>query len=141
MKKCSSCKKTKQYIEFTKEKAKSDGHSAYCKECNRIKCKEKNQKYYIKKGRPPKQQVDPLEQHVKKYNITKEEYLTLVKNQNNLCAICKEPEKNRKLAIDHCHISGKVRGLLCTNCNLGIGNLQDRIDVLHSAINYLEHNK
>lgn len=52
------------------------------------------------------------------------------------CAICGSKEK---LHIDHCHETGNVRGLLCSNCNFGIGNLKDNIDYLKTAILYLEN--
>ena len=53
-----------------------------------------------------------------------------------ICAICGITER---LHIDHCHNSGDVRGLLCSNCNLGIGNLKDNIKILKNAILYLEN--
>ena len=68
-----------------------------------------------------------------------EDYELMVNNQNNLCAICKQPEKfNGSLAVDHCHESGDVRGLLCTNCNRGLGHFKDSVEVLNNAIKYLE---
>ena len=56
------------------------------------------------------------------YGIDVDEYNTLLENQNNVCAICKkECESGKRLAVDHCHESNKVRGLLCTKCNTAIG--------------------
>lgn len=79
----------------------------------------------------------------KQYNITLEEYNTLLKTQNHVCAICNNPEtlmikgKLCSLAVDHCHDTGKIRGLLCTKCNRGIGLLRHDIDLLQKAILYL----
>jgi hypothetical protein len=66
-------------------------------------------------------------------------------NQNYVCAICGESEtckdsrinKPRSLAVDHCHQSGKVRGLLCTTCNKSLGGFKDNSVLLQKAINYL----
>lgn len=64
------------------------------------------------------------------YGVCKEDF------KYNYCAICGITER---LHIDHCHNSGDVRGLLCSNCNLGIGNLKDNIKILKNAILYLEN--
>lgn len=72
------------------------------------------------------------------YGIDIEQYNQMLEKQNHTCAICGGVEKfNNSLAVDHDHKTGKVRGLLCTSCNQGIGKLQDSVDVLQSAINYL----
>lgn len=72
------------------------------------------------------------------FGITLEQYENLLKQQNNRCAICNCPPSGPKsFAVDHCHSSGKVRGLLCRGCNVGIGNLKDSISILESAIIYL----
>lgn len=74
------------------------------------------------------------------YGITAGEYDTMYSEQGGRCAICgtHSTEFNRRLAVDHCHTTGKVRALLCTNCNTAIGKLNDDIDLFHKAINYLE---
>lgn len=74
------------------------------------------------------------------YGITEEQYQEMLKRQDGKCAICDSPDK--KLVIDHDHLTGKVRGLLCNQCNKGIGSLQDKIWVILGAVNYLaKHNK
>ena len=79
----------------------------------------------------------------RKFGITPERYSELLELQNGTCAICKQPEtatrlgKVKALAVDHCHQSGVVRGLLCADCNTGIGKLKDDPVVLQSAIQYL----
>lgn len=78
------------------------------------------------------------------YGISLEEYDELLKSQSGVCAICGEPEwvtqygKLRMLCVDHDHLSGKVRGLLCSNCNRAIGLLNDDVDTLKKAIHYLQ---
>lgn len=73
-----------------------------------------------------------------KYGISLKGYERLLAEQDGLCAICfGPPDDNRKLSIDHCHETGKVRGLLCTRCNMGLGYFRDAPNVLESAIGYL----
>jgi hypothetical protein len=70
------------------------------------------------------------------YGLTPEEYGQLFHNQNGVCAMCKE---RKTLQVDHCHSTGKIRGLLCRECNLGLGHLKDSILLLNSAIQYLQN--
>lgn len=78
------------------------------------------------------------------YGITQKDYLGMFDNQMGLCAICGKEEtaviKGKKLflAVDHCHIKGHIRGLLCRQCNVGLGNFQDNLTYLRNAIKYLE---
>ena len=78
------------------------------------------------------------------FGLTIEEYEALMLKQNNCCAICHQPEKQilngklKRLAIDHCHTTRKVRGLLCQRCNTGIGRFDDNVALLKQAIQYLE---
>ena len=83
----------------------------------------------------------------KKFGITLEDYDTLFELQKGVCKLCNCPETkvNRKstglikrLAVDHCHTTGKVRGLLCQDCNVGIGSFKDNVEVLQKAIDYLK---
>lgn len=77
--------------------------------------------------------------------MTKDEYLRMVEEHNNLCAICGRPETERSsphtdemdLSVDHCHETGKVRGLLCRQCNIALGRFREDVDILQSAIAYL----
>lgn len=79
-----------------------------------------------------------------KYKLTLEEYDALLKEQDGKCAICglKSEDNGRYgvLYVDHNHQTGKIRGLLCENCNLGLGIFKDNIDTLNNAIKYLEDN-
>jgi len=69
------------------------------------------------------------------YSISPERYEEIILEQNGMCAICKS--KPPKLVVDHDHATGKVRGLLCNNCNRGIGFLKDDANILHSAAQYI----
>lgn len=69
-----------------------------------------------------------------KYGLTDEDYKQMMTEQQGLCKICKvEPATN----IDHCHTTGKVRGILCANCNCGIGYLRDSPEIMRNAVAYL----
>lgn len=65
----------------------------------------------------------------------------MLREQGGTCAICHGTETVGRLAVDHCHSTGRVRGLLCTNCNQAIGKLKDDSQLLRNAINYLEVNR
>jgi len=71
------------------------------------------------------------------YGLQEAEYLELIATQNNLCAICHKKDEGKVLCVDHDHKNGRVRGLLCHNCNVGIGNFRDDPKILESAIAYL----
>jgi hypothetical protein len=73
------------------------------------------------------------------YGITLAEYNTMLEAQDYKCAICgnEDEVEGRRLAIDHCHTTGKVRGLLCGKCNRGLGLFYDNEELLQSAIKYL----
>lgn len=73
------------------------------------------------------------------YGINIEIYNELFNKQNGCCAICKKHqiEFKKHLHVDHDHITGKVRGLLCHNCNLAIGRLQDSPVIIASALEYV----
>ncbi len=76
----------------------------------------------------------------KKYGITIEQYNRMLIEQNNSCAICgKDADKcHNGLYVDHNHATGKIRKLLCRDCNVGIGHLMEDVLILRKAIEYLE---
>lgn len=107
----------------------------HCKACRDIQTRENREKH------SEKHIVYQNRAKVKKYGITLEEYNTLLEKQNFVCAVCKnEYPSDKQLAVDHDHKTNKVRGLLCNNCNVGIGMLNDSIETLEKAINYLKNN-
>lgn len=74
----------------------------------------------------------------REYGLEPEEYLEILEKQKGVCAICKT--KKDELCVDHDHVTGKVRGMLCKNCNVGLGHFQDNIDLMKVAIKYLRKN-
>ena len=78
-----------------------------------------------------------------KYNLTPEQYEEMYLKQEYRCAICNEHEDEttrKKLVVDHCHVTGNVRGLLCNNCNSGLGLFRDDLSLLAKAKKYLTEN-
>ncbi len=74
------------------------------------------------------------------FGITLAEYEERLAGQNGLCAICQRPQgiDKRRFAVDHCHSTGRIRGLLCIRCNSALGNFKDSKTLLTLALNYLE---
>lgn len=122
IKSCSSCKKELPILDFYYDKKRKQVASR-CKMCAN---------YYSRK-------VDKTDKKFydinKLYFIDKEEYIGMELAQESKCCICKNKEK---LVVDHCHSSGKVRGLLCRKCNSGLGLFGDSVVFLKNAIEYLE---
>ena len=86
---------------------------------------------YTTDGRWEKQLKD-------RFKITPERYWEMYFNQNGLCKICGKPQcVGTKLDVDHDHVTGEVRGLLCRHCNAGIGMLKDSIVLIRKALRYL----
>lgn len=85
----------------------------------------------------------------KRYGISLAQYEQMLADQGGACAICggqetathKTTQLKRRLAIDHCHVTKKVRGILCTGCNTVLGNAKDNIDILLKAAEYLERHQ
>lgn len=116
---------------------------------NRLKIsKRKSKKYYKehldrRKLRKKRQQIKKqLGKSIrKKYGMEIEEYYKRFNNQKELCKICSKKEKSRDkrlLSVDHDHKTGENRGLLCHNCNVGLGLFNDNIKTLQKAIKYLK---
>lgn len=75
---------------------------------------------------------------IRKHNgMTENQYSEMMSKQNGQCSICKKPPLKRRLAVDHNHDTGKVRGLLCDKCNLGLGYFNDNVELLTKALDYL----
>jgi len=120
----------------------------YCYECKKC-CKKraaiswkKNGHKWTKKNKEwlannkDKRRIYTRKQDLKrKYNLTIEQFEQMKEKQNNLCKIC---NSSNKLVVDHCHKTNKVRGLLCNECNKGLGFFRDNRKFLDIAIQYLE---
>jgi hypothetical protein len=79
---------------------------------------------------------------MRKYGITLEQFDRMLQNQHGKCAICKGPNpKATNWHVDHDHVSGQVRGLLCFACNTGIGQLQDDPNVISAALSYVRKHR
>jgi hypothetical protein len=138
LKECKCCKKVKSLEEFHVNKALFGGRFAECKVCHYAHSKyDKNADEDVK-ARWSRYRHNSL---VRKYGLEPEEYTTLLQAQSGGCAICEsqtDPYIQRRLGVDHDHITGKVRGILCTACNNGLGSFKDNPDRLRRAAEYLE---
>lgn len=127
-------KKRRQYIKTHKAELKAyrDTHKEQIKEW-KLNNKERWKAY--------KKQYSRFYYLMKTYNITPEEYSQLEEQQNGKCAICGggvEDSNDVYLCVDHNHITGKIRGLLCRECNLGLGNFKESIEILQKAVQYMQ---
>ena len=124
-KKCPQCKATKRVGEFNKLVTKHDGLHAWCKSCQNAS----SRAYYSKHLR------------VERYGITKAQYDSISVSQNGLCAICfKHRTTGRRLAVDHNHATGTVRGLLCIRCNADLGIIENQ-EKLRAMMSYIAKHK
>jgi hypothetical protein len=136
--KCSKCKIVKQRKEFL-ERSNGDIRSR-CKSCE---SEDRKQSYkYVPKilSEEERDYNRKREKEVytpKKYGIRYEDILNMLIQQNYLCKICKKINISEKYNIDHCHKTGKVRGLLCSSCNSGLGKFKDNKEILLRGVEYL----
>lgn len=81
--------------------------------------------------------------HFSKYGITSEDFDKLYSKQLGRCAICNthQIDLNKTLSVDHCHTTGKVRGLLCMTCNAGLGMFKDNLNYLDNAFYYIKNSR
>jgi hypothetical protein len=140
---CCICGERKHFDLFYNFKNKSDNKSYRCKSCD-DKAKKK-----WSDSNPERAYRSMRERNLKaRFGMTLEDYEKLLREQGGKCAICEATENNtvgeRKdwnFAVDHDHETGKVRGLLCNNCNRGLGLLRDSEELLRKAANYIEQFK
>lgn len=105
--------------------------------------KENYHKEYYEKNKDKYRKRHRIRSLKVKYNLTEEEYDALYKKQDYRCSICNIHENEttrKKLVVDHCHTTGNVRGLLCNNCNSGLGMFYDDVSLLIKAKKYLTEN-
>lgn len=133
--KCKKCNEKKPLSSFVKNPKCSEGRTYECYSCRsdymngiyKEKTYNAKRKYMLKKC----------------YGMTIEDYNQMFLKQEGCCAICNEHQSNLEATfnVDHDHATGKIRGLLCRNCNTGIGLLQDNFQICLSAAKYLQENK
>ena len=144
--KCRSCLEEKPYVEMVKSKAFSCGIDTICLDCSRNRVKvwrKKNPDKLLKQVQREYGKPYTINKHLRsKYGITHIEYDTMYELQQGCCKICATPQSllSKRLSVDHCHITGKVRGLLCTHCNSMLGYAKDKTELLEKAIGYLKEN-
>jgi len=127
---CAKCETLKSKNEFYEDGRTYSGYSPYCKSCNNIDCK---------KRRSEKTKETHRGIHLKaSYGLSIQDYQTMLKDQNNACALCGRSEEYKALSVDHDHKTGKVRGLLCNKCNTALGFFQDNIETVSKALDYLK---
>jgi hypothetical protein len=132
---CNVCKEIKLVEEFYKERHRKLGRDYTCKICRAKKATAIPKKIVRKRN---------LQYG---YNITTEKYMTMLQEQNNVCAICKQPEtvidrRNnilKALCIDHSHKTGKIRKLLCQRCNTALGLLQENFETAQNLAKYIKY--
>ena len=71
------------------------------------------------------------------YGMTVAQYEEMLAQQAGVCKICSKPPTKYRLAVDHCHTTKKIRALLCSGCNVGLGGFRDSVDLLRKAADYI----
>ena len=156
---CSICKMSKPLDEFHKDRSSVSGYDGRCRSCTHSRQKgyyEKNKNEMRKRARAryqtaktnPKLYEKELNRSRKgvlknRYGMSVAEYNKLFVKQSGYCASCgtHQVELKKRLGVDHCHITGKIRGLLCDRCNRAFGLLRDDISVLESLLEYAKKYK
>jgi len=131
MKTCKFCGETKEESLFVTGRDK-------CRECHKQYCKDRranNEELRLKENEDM-----TWRRRLREYGITKEEFYKIFEKQGGKCAICLDPITDKD-SMDHCHNKNKARGILCTNCNVALGQFEDNIEFLKSAIKYLSLNQ
>jgi hypothetical protein len=144
VKRCTKCGEVKPLSEFYKNKRQSSGLNPSCKACkgkyykgylssNREKVNARNKAY--REANPDWYTNQMLKNS---YNLTVSEYTEMLNAQNGVCAVCGGNNKGKRLAVDHDHKTGAVRGLLCFKCNVALGFINDSPIVAERMITYLQ---
>lgn len=152
---CLTCGVEKPLADFAPRYTTRDGRANVCRKCAYLKysapwrkrnCRKANQTSRTwRQANPGRVAVITLRSQLKRYGITEVDYTSLLQQQRGVCAICHRPEtridargKVCRLAVDHDHDTGAVRGLLCTKCNSAMGQADDNPDRLLAMAIYLE---
>lgn len=137
---CIRCGESTPETELVPDKKAKYGFRNLCKNCFNAGQKQRyHANGYWHENRQQRQRTYLWN---KKYSLSAKDYEALLHSQNGRCAICgtDSPSRGRdiKFHVDHCHSTGVVRGLLCNECNTGLGKFKDNIDILLEAAGYLE---
>ena len=129
MKTCTKCRIQKPTTEYYTDKKLKDGFASHCKNCHNVS---------VRKWRKENKEKCQTNWLKFRYGIDLATKQQLLSAQNNNCAICKTKLDNgHRTHVDHCHVSGKVRGILCGHCNHMLGHAKDNIETLKKAVQYL----
>lgn len=149
-KECNKCHKVLPITEFDRQPNSPDGLKYSCKACQSVRFKAyyqanlQTQRARDKERYPSEREMRSNAHYKRKYGLSLKEYQALLKQQNGVCAICLQAEhiiwhgQLRPLSVDHCHNTGQVRGLLCSDCNTMLGHVNDNVETLQRAIDYLK---
>lgn len=123
---CLECGQAKPLGEFPRNQSARDGHGSRCKPCHNKRNRERIKRLY----------GNTRHYHLKqRYGIGADEVEAMSQQQGGLCACCKTRPATQ---VDHDHKSGKVRGIVCLQCNAAMGALKDDVRLVWEAIHYLE---
>lgn len=145
---CNRCSEAKSEDSFYVDKRRHAPYST-CKTCWNTASKEWNKNNPDSRRRASRDSAyrQRWKRIFRDYGITKEEYYALLEWQNGVCGICKKPETKvsrsrglNMLAVDHCHRTGRVRGLLCARCNGVLGWVSDDTSLLRRMSEYINEN-
>lgn len=125
---CPECEIVKPISEFPRNRASTTGYGGYCKPCHNAKGKATYQRLY----------GGTREYHLRRrYGITGADFDAMVEAQGGTCTVCDQKPEH----VDHDHKTGKVRGILCFNCNQALGNVRDDLAVLQRLMDYLRRHR
>lgn len=133
---CTKCGETKLVEDFHPYSRNKTIRDSQCKAC----INEKNKAYAATPvGGQNHSRAKRAYRLRVQYNMTPEDYTRMLQEQGGTCAICKGPPGGhaKEHYVDHCHSTGKVRGLLCMHCNSSLGHARDNVETLQRMIDYL----
>lgn len=132
---CTACKIEKVLGDFALRSDLPGKFRSHCRQC----VNDQNLARYHKRPLTKSAHTSAGRRHLlKRYGLTPEGYSKMLAEQGGACATCGGKDTDRHLAVDHDHISGRVRALLCWTCNTGIGKLRDSPALLRLAASYIE---
>lgn len=142
-KSCQKCDGVHPIVDFSVDRSKQDGRSIYCRSCrSKIAKNKRSLESHKENQRKTAHRRKPYNRNwtlKARYGITSDQFETMFATQGSVCALCKSDKSDKKnFVVDHCHKTGKVRGILCSYCNRALGMMKDDPEVLRKAIKYLE---